>query len=192
MLIENGKGTGHKAEVSSTNRLMTAAVTVSAEHEANHGNEQAYAVTFNQSPTAAGDCIFYMVNSSDSDIVIEGATIGVINCTADETLYFKIGDSGTRNSATALTPVNLNGGSGNTANGTFEQGADLDGGAATLTGGSTFETLIMAGVTDKVSSNFNFEADIVLPKNKALTAWVGTTAAGTYYITVTFYYANGD
>ena len=170
MLIENGKGTGHKAEVSSTNRLMTAAVTVSAEHEANHSNEQAYAVTFNQSPTAAGDCIFYMVNSSDSDIVIEGATVGVINCTADETLYFKIGDSGTRNSATALTPVNLNGGSGNTASGTFEQGADLDGGAATLTGGSTFETLIMAGVTDKVSSNFNFEADVVLPKNKALTA----------------------
>ena len=189
MIIQDGTNNGYAAKVDADNRLLTRSRTVSDEHVANeHGD--AYAVTFSQSPTAAGDCIFYMVNSSDTkNIIVHSAVIGAINVTADDTFYFKIGDTGTRNSGTALTPVNLNGGSGTSADGTFEYGADLDGGAATLAGGSTIYAYVLADVTDLTSKVFNFEQDIILPKNKTLTMWVGGSATGTFYVTFDFYYA---
>jgi len=188
MQIEDGHGSGNKARVVEGNKLYTKAVTVSVEHETNHDEGLAFSVPFSQSPTAADDCIFYMINSADEDLIVEGVTCGVINCTADDTLYFKLGDAGTRNAASDLTPVNNNAGSGNAAQGTWEQGADLDGGAATLTGGTEFDRLVMAGVTDKTSSHYNFEQDIILTKNNTMTAWVGGSATGTWYLTFHFNY----
>ncbi len=179
-----GGGKGYIAGVSSENRLFTSTVQSSIEHHVNHTEGLAFNIVFSQSPTAADDCIFYMLNSDDKDMCVEGITLGVTDCTADETLYFKVGDSGTRNGANTVTPVNLNAGSGNNADGTFEYGADLDGGSATLAGGSEFKRLVFAGVTDSSSKYYNFESDLILPKNRALTIWVGGSAAGTYYITV--------
>ena len=187
MLVQDGS-TGYTAAVDDRNRLQTRAVTESIEHVANHDDGRAYSCTFSQSPTAAGDCIFYMVNSSDDDMIVDGFQLSVTNCTADEALYVKIGGSGTRNSGTAITPVALNGGSGISADGTFEQGADLDGGSATLTGGSEVYRYVMAGITDVSAKSINFEQEIILPKNKALTLWVATSAAGTYYVSMDFYY----
>lgn len=188
MFINDGSGKGFQAKVDSSNRLQTRAVIVTSEHDSNHVDGEAYSAFFSQSPTAADDCIFYMANSSDDDIVVEGIALGVTNCTADDYLYIKIGDTGTRNSATAITPVNLNGGSGNTASGTFEQGADLDGGAATLTGGSEIYRYVLAGVTDLTTTCYNFAQDVILPKNKTITMWVGGSATGTYNISVDFHY----
>jgi len=188
LILEDGKGRGNSASINNANRLSTEAVSSSVEHHVNHANGASYNVIFSQSPTAADDCIFYMINTSDTDLIIEGLTLGVINATADDSIYFKLGDSGTRNSATALTPVNMNTGSGKTASGTFEKGADLDGGAATLTGGIEFERLVIAGATDKSSANFNFEQDIIIPKNKTFTIWIGGSATGTWYVTLNFNY----
>lgn len=188
MIINDGTGSGYDAQVDSSNRLRVFSTTVTAEHHAAHNRGQAYQLVISQSPTAADDCIFYIQNTSDEDLVIEGMKIGVINCTADDSIYFKLGDSGTRDSATALTPVNVNAGSGNVADGTFEKGADLDGGAATLTGGTEFDRIVFAGVTDSSSQNYNFEMDVILPKNRVLTGWVGGSATGTYYITVNMYF----
>ena len=146
-------------------------------------------MTFNQSPTAADDCIAFIKNTSEDDMVIEGVTLGVKNCTADDSFYMKLGDTGTPNSGTAFTPVNMNAGSGNLAEGTFEYGADLDNAGAALSGGSEFERYVFAGVTDSSSACYNFPMDVVLPKNRALSMWVGGSATGTYYVTVSFYYA---
>jgi hypothetical protein len=190
--IEDGKGRGNQAAVNNENRILASTVGVTAEHHANHEYGKAFNLVFSQSPTAADDCIAYILNSDDTDMVIEGVTIGVTNATADDSIYFKIGDSGTRNSATDVTPVNMNGASANNAVGTFEKGADLDGGSATLAGGVEFNRFVLAGVTDLTSKYFNFEQDLILPKNKAITIWVGGSATGTYYITLHFNYHENE
>ena len=187
MIIKDGL-TGNTARVNDNGRLETAAVVLTGEHAANHINGLAYSITFSQSPTAADDAIFYMENTSEKDMVVEGFELSIINATADDSLYIKLNDAGTRNSATAITPVNLNAGSGNSADGTFENGADLDGGAATLTGGSEIYRYVIAGATDVVAKSINFSQDIILPKNKTLTMWVGGSATGTYYVSVDAYY----
>jgi len=181
--IGDGKGRGNVAAVTDDQRLTVDAVCTSVEHYSNHHKGKAYNVIFNQSPTAADDCIAYILNSDDDDLIVEGITIGVTDCTANDSIYFKVGDDGTRNGATAITPVNTNAGSGKSAIGTFEKGADLDGGTATLAGGIEFNRFVFAGVTDYTSKCFNFEQDLILPKNRAMTIWVGGSATGTYYIT---------
>ena len=162
------------------------AISESVESHVNHVHGNSYHCVFNQSPTAGDDCFFYMVNSSDENhIIIEGVYIGMKNATAaDAEIYFKLGAKGTRGNETALTPVNCNTGSGTAADGTFEKGADLEGGG-TLTGGSEIERYVIAGVNDLVSTHFNFEQDIILIKNETFTIWA-TDAGATYYITVVF------
>lgn len=180
---------GTAAVVNAEGQLTTTTIAATPEHHVNHVHGEAYSVKFSQSPTAADDCFFYMANTSELDLVIEGITLGFIDGTAadDPEIYMKLNDLGSRNSATALTPVNLNAGSGKSADGTFEQGADLDGGAATLTGGTEFERLVYANDGDVSSSHFNFEQDLILPKNKTLTMWANDSGA-TYFVTVFFNY----
>jgi hypothetical protein len=186
MQIEDGHGSGIKAKVDSSGHLTTHSVTTSAERHSNEEHNQAYHVLFNQSPTAADDCFFYMVNNSDNPLAIEGVSIGFKNATAvDAEIYFKLNARGTRNSATALTPANCFASSGNEADGTFEKGADLDGGAATLTGGTEIERYLFANTQDQITKHFNFEQDLILTKNETLTIWA-TDAGATYYMTVVF------
>jgi len=187
MNITGGKN-GTTAGVTDDNRILTESVSATVEHHINHRYGKAYNIVFSQSPTAADDCIFYMMNNDDDDMCIEGVTIGVINATADDSIYFKVGDTGTRNGAIDVTPVNMNAGSGKAAVGDFEYGADLDGGTATLAGGLEFNRIVLAGVTDLTSKYFNFEQDMILPKNRSMTIWVGGSATGTYYLTLHFNY----
>ncbi|KKM16292.1 hypothetical protein LCGC14_1687370, partial [marine sediment metagenome] len=130
--IDDGKGTGSKAGVTTRNRLLVTAIQSSIEHYVNHNEGQAYQILFEQAPTANDDCIFYLQNTHvTKELVIQGITLYV---SAACEVYMKLGASGTRNSVSVLTPANLNIGSTNAAQGTFEKGADLDGGSATLNG----------------------------------------------------------
>jgi len=166
MLIEDGKGTGRKAAVSNDNFLKTRAVTVSIEHYINHHNGEAFNILFQQAPTAGDDCIFYMENSSDDDVVVEGLTLAVSGACE---VYIQINDVGTRNAATDVVPSNLNASGSKLGDGEFEYGADLDGGAATLAGGYEIERYVFYAATN--SSAFNFEQDVILQKNRTLTIW---------------------
>jgi hypothetical protein len=181
MIIEDGKGSGYKVGASSENRMLVDAVIATIEHHVNHHDEEAYNVIFSQSPTAGDDCIFWMKNTSDVDMTVEGLTLGFKDATAvDAEFYIKLGDSGTRNSASTLTAANLNAGSGHSADGEFEQGADLDGGAATLSGGVEVKRWLFANTQDRQSSFINFNQDIVIPKNQTFTMWA-SDAGATYY-----------
>ena len=64
----------------------------------------------------------------------------------------------------------------------------------TLAGGSIFERIVLASAaaTDKVSSNFNFPQDVILPKNGTFTIWIGGSGTGTYYLTINFNYHSED
>ena len=184
-LIDDGKGRGYRAAVCAENKLQVHAVIQTVERHTNAEHGDAYHCVFSQSPTAADDCLFYMVNSSDdNDIIIEGVWLGFINADGDDPeVYFKVGDKGTRDNATALTPANCNAGSGKAADGTFEKGVDLD--AGTLTGGTEIERYVFANTQNHTTSHFNFEQDIIIPKNETFTMWA-TDAQATYYVTIVF------
>ena len=189
MIIYGGTGNGYAAGVNEDNQLRVRAVTLSGEHFHNHHDADAYHVVFNQSPTAADDCFFYLENTSTTkDLIVEGVCVGVKDCTADDTVYFQVNDTGTRNSGTAVTPVNMNTKTSKVAEATCEKGADLDGGAATLASGSEFFRIVFPGITDSANKFYIFEMDLVLGYGKAMTIWCGGSATGTFYINVPFYY----
>jgi hypothetical protein len=182
VLLNDGAGTSQAARVNSVGMLSTTSVASSVEHYINHTNGKAFNALFSQSPTANDDCIFYMQNSDNLDMTVEGLNIAV---DAACEVYIKVGVEGTRNSATDITPVNCNTGSGNLADGIFEQGVDLDGGAATLSGGSEIERIVFHAASD--SSFFNFEQDYFISKNRTFSIWCSSSAA-TVTGTVVFNY----
>ena len=85
---------------------------------------------------------------------------------ADEYFDIKIGDTGTPISGSAITPANLNAGSGNIATGTFKNGNTITG----LSGGTTIERIYHENAKDYAYTNF--EQDIILPKNSTLTSYI--------------------
>ena len=170
MFIDDGKGSGRRAGINDENRLLTDSVSASVEHHINHHDGLSFNVVIDQAPTAANDCIFYMENTDEKDLIVEGVMLSV---TGAAEIYFQVDATGTRNSATDVTPVNLNRGSGKTATGNFEYGADLDGGAATLAGGTEVDRYIIRAAKD--STIYNFEQDLVLPKSRTLSIWSSST-----------------
>jgi len=172
MIILDGKGRGTSAGVSDENRLYVNAISASAEHHTNHHDGEAYNLLFSQSPTAADDAILYIENKNDIDLILEGIELSV---DAACTVYMKIGDSGTPNNPTAITPVNLNSGSGKNADGTFYQGADLDNAGASLTGGTKTNHWIFRAATD--THCYNLSQDIILKKSGTITLWCDSSAA---------------
>jgi hypothetical protein len=183
-----GASNGVHANVTEDGRLKVNSIIVTEEHHANHVNNSAYNVTFSQSASAVDDCIFYMQNTDSTDMIVEGITLGFKNAgSVDAEIYVKLGNTGTRNSAVDVTPVNLNVGSGKTADGIFQYGPDLNGGVAELTDGSEIERFIFPNVQDLQTNHFNFQQDVILPKNTTLTIWV-TDPDATFYVTLPFYY----
>lgn len=187
VVIEDGTGKGFKAKVTSENQLRVFSVQVSMEHFVNHFHGQAYNVMFDQSPTASDDCILYMENESDHlDLVVEGIEFQVDGAVE---IYTQLNARGTRNGANVIEPANLNTKSGKEASGIFEQGADLDGGGATLTGGvETFRWVFNAANN---STNFNFECDVILGRGNTLTVWCSDNAR-TVHGLIPMYFLEAD
>ncbi len=167
--IGDGKGSGLSAGVDQSNRLQVNSVAQSVEHFVNHTKGDAYNLLFSATPAAPGDCFFYLKNESEKDLVAEGFWIWLV---ADEYIDIKIGDSGTPSGGTPLSPINLNAGSGNTATGVFQNGNDITG----VAGGLTTHRVYHA--SSQSSKYWNFNQDIVIPKNRALSMYIqtGTTA----------------
>lgn len=162
LMIEDGSGKGYQARVDASNRLFVYSITESLEHHTNIIHGESYNLLFSQTPTGAGDCFLYMKNLNDEDIILEGI---VLNTATDETIEIKISDVGTALGGVDITPVNLNGGSNNQAQGTFQASNDITG----VSGGfSLFKFFIKGGNS---SSFFNFDQDIILPKNRTLTLY---------------------
>ena len=189
MKIESGGGNGFLVRVSDDQKLMTRAVSVSAEHHVNHIEGDCYYLTFNQSPTAGDDCIFYLENTdTKQDLIMEGFGYAIKDATAvDAELYFELNSAGVRNSGTAVPLVNGNTGSGRVAAANAEQGADLNGGASTIVTGSEIMRIPHPNVQDVAHHHVNFEADIVLTPGKALTIWADDAGA-TYYFDIVIWF----
>lgn len=167
MIIDDGTGSGRKAEVNKNNKLMVNAVAASPEHFINTKG-QAYSVSFAATPAGPGDCFFYMKNTSDTDMIIEGFGLYLV---ANEYVDVNLKVEGIPIGGSDITPINLNGGSGNLADGDFENGNDITG----LTGSVAYRFYHASGNDTKYH---NFEMDIILTKNQTLMLCIqtGTTA----------------
>lgn len=181
MQIEDGKGKGYKAGVNNENKLLVFATTQPASHHANHEEGEAYTFYFNCEAVGADDCILYMKNTDDVDMVIDGMWI---NTGGTIDLYFKLGATGTAGGTSeSLVPANRNAGSGKSATGTFE--SDDDGTATDITGlsgGTEVERWHIE--TETTSEWFDFHSDLIIPKNSTFSMWTptaGRNVKGTVY-----------
>jgi len=168
MIIEDGKGQGYSASVNEENRMTTQSVAVSNEHHVNHKHGLCYNANFAVNPDGADDCIFYIKNQDELDLVIKGIWI---QTSAAEEIYTKIGDLGTaiKTNGADITPVNLNAGSGKTADVLcYSNTAD---GAVDITGIDGGGTTLKLWLTNTESKWYNFNQDIIIPKNQTFTIY---------------------
>ena len=173
LLIEDARGKGSSAGVTGENRLMTESVTQTQEHHSNQAEGEAYHVLFQVAdPELSSSCILYIANESTEDLVIEGFTY---QWAEDGYIEVVLGDQGTRNAASELTPANCNAGSGKRAVGTFESGSNLNGGSATLSGGTITDRIYIDSTTK--TESYNFENDIIITQNQTFCLYVTVTNA---------------
>jgi len=168
MLIADGK-TGRTAGVNSENRLEVDSVMQTVEHHVNTVELEAYHITFEQASAAGADyCIFYLINNADDDIFVEGFDIYISQACE---VYFKLNDTGTPGgSPTAVTPASVNAGSGSIADGTFYQDDNMTG----LSGGT--EIARYKFIAETATQYFNFECDVIVPKNMTFTIYLDTAS----------------
>jgi len=169
MIIEDGKGSGISAEVTHENMIRTRAVTETNEHHVNQDEGNSYNALFAVNPDGADDVIFYLKNTDEKIMIIEGVWL---QSSGAEEVYLKLGDTGTavKTNGADITPVNLNAGSGHTADclcysNTADGAVDITG----LTGGLTFQKIWMTAAAD--TKYFNFEQDLIIPKNQTFTIY---------------------
>lgn len=143
-----------------------------SESEAQHANEdheQMFTMKIDVTPTAIDDCVAFIQNGNEEDIVID--CLEIVDVGADMQIYIQLGDKGDRNAAAVATPTNLNSGSAVSANGksVFETGVDLDGGAATIAGGA--ESHRYKALAAESHRAHDICGKIILKKNQTLTLW---------------------
>ena len=168
MIIEDGTGSGSSAKVTRDNFLEVIATTSSLEHHINHHEGEAYNAMFAVDPAAGDDCIFYLKNTNDKDLVIESVWW---QTSAAEEVYYKLGDTGTavKTAGADITPSNLNAGSGKAADAIcYSNTAD---GAVDITGIDDGVTIQKLWLTSAESALFNCDQDIIIPKNQTFTIY---------------------
>jgi len=176
MKLDDGGGSGTSAIVTSEGRLETYSV---IEPESLHVNEeegQTYSAVTSRTPSGAADCFLYIKNNSDEDLIICCMRLWTASA---ESVQVKLGDTGTATSGNTLTPVNRNGGSGNLASATVEDGVDITG----LSGGSVVDEVF--GST--TMNTYEWSSGLIVPKNRTA-SFYAVTGGVALKATVAFYF----
>ena len=155
-LIKDGRGSGYKAAVDNENRLMTRAVTTSVEHNHNILHGSAYNLLFDVTPSASNAPFLYMKNTDSYNLILSGINI---RSSIDNVITLNLGDTGSLTDGVDIVPASLNANSKRTAVGVFKKLLELE----TIDGGTPSALYYVPG--DNYSRYFNFEIDIVIPKN---------------------------
>jgi len=182
ILIEDGKGSGKSVGVSDNNELLTHGVSVSEEHSANMDKGKTFSWIFSEDPDADDDCIFYIKNNDDENLVLEGMEIYV---SAAAEVYIEIGNEGTTTSGTTVSGKNLNAGSGNSPKVTALKDGDIQSGATLATGDEVKRFIFTAETTSK---HYNFVADLIIPPQQTFTIWCDTAAVVVKATLVGYFY----
>ena len=177
MLLEDGTGSGRTAAVNYENKLEVVAITASTEHATNHHDGLAFNACSEVTPIApdpsSGDtraCVFYLKNTSEIDMTLEGIDIR-LGGTGEEDVIEVVGrDEGSPVGGANCTPANLNLGSGNPAEGVFICGGDITG----ISGGVILQKI---WVKSNGTNSYNFNQDIIVPKNRVITIYSRNSVA---------------
>jgi hypothetical protein len=178
MLIEDGRGRGYKAAVTSENKIDVCAVVRTLDLYCNQVKGIAYSLLISQTPTGAGDCFCYMKNNDVRDIVISSMKL---YAASNETITLKLNDTGTSSGGVAATPVSRKAGCGNVADIVYETGNDITG----LSGGDAVETIFVKG--GETSERFEWLSSFVIPKNHTATLYA-TTGAIAVMVTLSMHF----
>lgn len=131
----------------------------------------AYSVVFDVTPSGAGNCIFYMKNTNDLDMIINTLTL---QSQSQEAVELTLGDLGTPVGGTDSIPINRTSGIANTSDCICQYGVDITG----LTKGGVVDKLYC---TSGASQSFLWLSDFILPKNTTFAIYAVT---GSIRITV--------
>ena len=169
---------GTPAIVTPKGKLRGYVVSESEEHHANESDGLAFTWQFSNDADAGDDCLFYIKNTDDRDLMLEGIDLYI---TAACEVYLKVGGAGTTAAGTAVVGANLNPGSGNVADVTCLHAPDVEAGG-TFTGATECNRFKYAAAAN--THHVNFAMDIIVPKNQVFTLWCDTVAVvitGTLY-----------
>lgn len=188
MLLEDGTGSGRTAGVNRDNKLEVVAVTSTTEHNTNHHDGLAFNICAEVVPVASDpsggetrSCILYIKNTAETDMTFEGIDVRLGDSGLEDVIEIVGRDNeGSPIGGATATPVNLNLGSGNTAEGVFLKGSNIAG----ISGG---EILQKIWVTSNGTKSYNFNQDIIVPKNRILTIY-SRNSVGELDITLSFNY----
>ena len=151
----------------SKKQLLVCAVNRTVDMECNQVDSTSYSLLISQTPTAAGDCFCYIKNNDIRDMVLSSVKL---YAASDETVSFKLNDTGTPVGGSAATPISRKAGSGTLADVDCETGNDITG----LSGGDIVDSLFIKGAES--SKRYAWLSGIIVPKNHILTMWVTTGA----------------
>lgn len=158
-IIVDGTGKGYSAKVNKNNELEVKAIT---EHDISHVSHffgEAYMVQAVDSGPGAGEYTLYFKNTDSRDFIVDNLYSYV---TATDVVWKLTKVTGT-SSGTVIVPVNLNIGSGNTADAVCRGGAAGVSGLSatevifTIYGGAVFNSMVIP-----------LEGALVIPKNFAI------------------------
>ncbi len=157
-IIEDGLGSGLKAEVNKLHQLVVRSIMeLDINHVAEKFGESYFTEAVDAAPTA-GEYTLYFKNDSETDFVINA----IDGFATDADVVWKLTIvTGTAGGASVITPVNFNLGSGNSADATVRGGA---GGVTGLAAGTVIRTIYGGAVFNRI----RIEAHIIIPKNFAL------------------------
>lgn len=190
MLIEDGRGEGKSAKVDSNYRLHVSAKSSPVQHIVSE-DENAYQVIGEATP-ASGTVIPLFITNNDTirNCVLSYIRLQVITDAAALPVvgeYFSIRVAGSWTSGgTAVTPVNMNINSSNTASVTAYKENSLVVGA-----GSEIDRWYPESNGDK--EKYNKEGSLIIPAGGSIEiAYVGTGTAGNVYARASFYMESPD
>ena len=163
MIIEDGKGSGVKAQVDSNNRLLTSAVTLTQQIDSNTEGDAYNINTGNLTFSAAGTFL-YVKNNEDRDLMIETIIVGLGTGTFSDSAEINIVRNPTGgdliSDATAVADFeNRNFGSNRTLSADAYSGKS----SGTLTGGDNFALIYATGSSRAVIPTY-----ILLPKGTSI------------------------
>lgn len=185
MLIDDGTGRGYRAKVDDENRVFIDGVATMCDHHANHHHGEAYTMDIDGVQT---DGVSYWLaiikNTSDIDLQIT-EIVGWVPSFSNTQIYeaYIGGTFVYATNGTAVTPANLNGGSGKTATGDFYVN-DGSGNITTVVAGDMVGRFVFGTTPIAWASGAHW----ILPKNQCFMLWSDLAEKLTGY--VSFYYHN--
>lgn len=182
MLIDDGKGRGFKAAVTSENKFEVCAVTNTIDLYCNQKNGVSYSVIVSETPTTSGSCFCYIKNEDAKDLIVSSVKVF---CVVDEVCVVKLCDIGIPAGGFDCSFVNRKAGCGNVANVTCKLGSNITG----LSGGNIVEALAIKG--GESSKRYEWYSGLIIPKNHTMTFYAETGAAA-IRLTVSLHFCECD